>query len=464
MSSSEYSSSDVSSDEESGDYSFDEDSDENSTEFDSSDEDSEFIVYDGIWEELKSKIQRKWVKTVGTAESRYSKRTHPAYAWKENLVYEKAKQDYLEKVRLEKEIVLERIEAAKAEHECATIRRDQRKKNKKAFKKFKRKLEKRDEEYQKEVGRMNAYSQHGMDALNNADRRQMEKLKNEAQEKQHLEMVEKETKRKEELMNAENELHMEKELFDRAKTTGKKMGVLCPDVPTETRMVEAMDEDQLESSKSVVLRVNPKYQEMKDVADEDQVISYFTVKLRRFKKCEHIKGEKLLERGTIHLAKQLQSGVCVHLRSIDLSWNRAKYRGASALATMFARGGCSKLLSLDLRVNDIGVKGLEEIVDAMRREGIPKLEVWRLDGNLIGDAGAKTLAHSFLAGIFKNLKVLSIRQNKIGDLGGKALWASFNAENKSKLAPKFERLDFSRNNLSRGQTIKFDPCPSTITF
>ena len=96
---------------------------------------------------LRGNLKQALITMIGTATSRFERRTHPTYAWKEQLEYDKAKNAYLKEIELEKTIIAQKVEAGKAKFECADVRKAQKKINKKQEKRFNQRFDHYEDQY-----------------------------------------------------------------------------------------------------------------------------------------------------------------------------------------------------------------------------------------------------------------------------------------------------------------------------
>ena len=255
----------------------------------------------------------------------------------------------------------------------------------------------------------------------------------------------------------------EEEAFQEAMRYGRMLGLL-PAIPRKKNTEKKENKVVNEREESLVLELKSKEELAGLVHEARENRNVFTIHLKRYKGCRTLKGLRLGELGAKKLAKALRSGACSKMKSMDLGWNRIKFRGIQALSTSFSKGACHLLLSLDLRMNDLDTKCITVLLDCMTKRGLPNLQDLNLQGNVIGDRGAMALSHHFFKGTLHKLKSIILIQNDIGNAGGKALWSAFASGSKERYCPSLEKIDMSRNKIKRDQTIRFVPCPAYIRF
>lgn len=432
----------ISSDEDSSEYS----SDEYDSESDSDDSSIESEFQDkSLFQEIKETLSGKYQGLVGTSDTRYSKRTHPAYEWKQKREIKRAKAAYLKQLEIEKKVAKERLENSIKKKVTADIRKEQKKRNKKQKKRLERDLERQKIDYDKEVLKFGILSNLRVQHV-----RLHEEEQSLLRQKREADRIQRENQQwdqeQQDKHTAEKNLRQEEtEGWNRMNKVGIQYGLL-PAIHTPPSKEAIV---QNEHASSVVLQ---------------QTNGKFDIKLKRFKHCTALKGERIDVKGCVELAKTLGLGACGGLKSLNLGWNKLTPFGMESLSRVFSQGACAQLTILDLRMCRIGVKGLVSLMSCMRNGGLPDLEELNVQGNNIGDEGAKVVAHGVFNQTFQSIVRLSVRQNDIGNLGGKALWSAFNSEGKERLCPKLKVFDMSRNKIQQDQLRHFRPCPGFIQY
>ena len=210
---------------------------------------------------------------------------------------------------------------------------------------------------------------------------------------------------------------------DKRTRTPKPTLMMMMMTPSSTRIKKRRS---LRSSMQMGLLRHQKYRAAHDLASIESYVDRFPRIDREhlaekfpepFKDQTVLKGDKLLEKGGRALGKALRYGAFASAETVDLGWNRIRYRGIASISKSFASGaGGSRVVFLNLQGNSLGDGSMAELGPALV-SGLPALNRLDLSCNQIMNKGALALAHALFSGGAARLTYLSLRKNDIKDQG-----------------------------------------------